>query len=311
MKTTTNWFFNICLLLLLFTCVPGYSQFNETLVIDYFGQEPPGNTRKVFSPDFISLPGIWVQNCCFSADGQEFIYSVTDSVWSRNDVMYTRYNNGKWSAPKKIISFMGQPYFSYDGKYIFGISRKLGGSTTGDVWVSERGSTGWKDPVRLNFPVNTETADEWEVCISKNNTLYFSSTRPGGLGFEDIYRAFPGENGIYDSIEHLGNIINTDSRDECPYIAPDESFMVFNSWKNNPKFGGNNIYVSHRQKNGSWSSPKDLGNRVNTNARDIYPYITPDGKYLIYTIRSYGDFGPPGSRLYWIGINVLDSETIN
>ena len=82
--------------------------------------------------------------------------------------------------------------------------------------------------------------------------------------------------------------------------------MVFNDWKSNAKFQGNNLYITYPKNDSSWTNPKDLGFRVNTDKNDIYPYISPDGKYLLYTIRD-GAFGALSSRIYWISTAIFDS----
>ncbi len=121
----------------------------------------------------------------------------------------------------------------------------------------------------------------------------------------DLYKAEL-VNGKYEKVENLGPQINTFFIDECPYIAPDESFIIFNCWKYNSKFKGNNLYVSFKDKDGKWGAPKDLGDRVNTDDLDIYPYVTPDGKYLMFTRRE-NSLKANYSKLYWIKASVIDS----
>ncbi len=284
-----------------------FAQFNTSLKIDYFGQTPPGKTAVVFSPDFICTPGVFVQNCCFSADGKEFVYVITDKDWSSSTIMYTKYENGNWTKPDTLHCpvYSGiVPYFSYDGKDLYMVLCQYNNTPSADIYVCHRTANGWGEPIRLDSTVNSD-ANEWEVCISQNNTLYFSSARPGGFGDMDICTAHL-VNGEFTNFHNLGVPINTSSKDECPYIAPDESFMVFNDWKYNPHFKGNNLYITYKKQDGSWTNPKDLGAGINTDLLDIYPYITPDGKYLIYTRRD-GASPAASSKLYWVKTDFVDS----
>jgi hypothetical protein len=41
-------------------------------------------------------------------------------------------------------------------------------------------------------------------------------------------------------------------------------------------------YVSHKQAQGSWGEPVNLGPEVNSPARELSPKLTPNGKYLIW-----------------------------
>jgi hypothetical protein len=281
-------------------------RFDNGLKIDYFGQNPPGETPALFAPDFISKPGVLVQNCCFSTDGKEFVYVATDSVWSKSAVMYTRFADGKWTDPVplnlgRISAYT--PYFSPDANALYFSSTIEDGRHLGHIFAAHRDGGAWGPAEQLPAPVNSETM-EWEVCVTPDRTLYFSSGRPGGYGGLDIYRARLVD-GKYSSAECLPAPINGASNDECPYMAPDESFLVFNSWKYNARFKGNNLYVSFKQADGGWSEPVALEAGVNTDELDIYPYVTPDGKYLMFTRREYAEVAHY-SRLYWVNASVLD-----
>ena len=291
--------------LIVVNCCNSIAQFNDSLKIDYFGQTPPGNIPVIFSPDLISTPDVFVQNASFSEDGKKFIYVITDSTWSKSTVMYRSYINGKWSRPvplNKPEEHWGTPYFSSDGKDIY-FSSPIE-NNAGHIFVIHQTSNGWSKPVKLGFPINTESIEP-DLCLTPKGTMYFTSGRPGGFGDLDIYRSEL-ENGRYIKAGNLGKFINTVACDECPSIAPDESYLVFNSWKYNPKFKGNNLYVCFHDKNGNWSEPKDLGKGVNTDQLDIYPVITPDGKYIIFTRRQSSPVAR-FSNLYWVSTSILDS----
>src|SRR5947208_4918771 len=47
--------------------------------------------------------------------------------------------------------------------------------------------------------------------------------------------------------------------------------------------GGYDLYVSHKQADGKWSEPVNLGPEINSPERELSPKLTPDGKYLIWT----------------------------
>jgi hypothetical protein len=290
---------------LLFNCNV-FAQFIDTLHIDYFGQTPPGKKAVVFAPDFISRKGWWVESCCFSHDGKEFVFTLTDETWKYKVIMYTKYVDGKWTEPDSIIKNSFAPHFSHDDQFLYFISYQRGGSKTADIWKSIRGDNGWQEPVKMGYPVNSDDGEEFEVSETGDGTMYIASNRPGGYGEMDIYRAIVTD-GQY-KIENPGPPVNTNWVEVCPYIAPDESYMVFNSWKPNPKFKGNNLYITFRNIDGFWTNPKDLGPAVNTDYLDIYPYFSPDGKYFFYTIRTTCCVnGEPSSKIYWVSTGIFDS----
>jgi WD40-like Beta Propeller Repeat len=67
----------------------------------------------------------------------------------------------------------------------------------------------------------------------------------------------------------------------------------------------NNLYVSFKRADGSWTEPASLDQGINTDELDIYPYVTPDGKYLIFTRREYAEVAH-FSRLYWVSAAALE-----
>ena len=46
--------------------------------------------------------------------------------------------------------------------------------------------------------------------------------------------------------------------------------------------GDIDLYVSHKQPNGKWSEPVNLGPEINSPARELSPKLTPDAKYLVW-----------------------------
>ncbi len=65
-----------------------------------------------------------------------------------------------------------------------------------------------------------------------------------------------------------------------PFIAPDESYLIFDSKREN---GNLDMYISFRQKDGSWGAAINLGDKINTELPDAYGSVTSDGKYFFFT----------------------------
>jgi len=149
------------------------------------------------------------------------------------------------------------------------------------AWWSHRRGAGWSEPELLGPPVSSDR-DEWEVAVARNGTLYFSSAHEWGLGDLDPYRVQLVD-GKYLEAENLGPPINTSAGDDLPYIAPDESYLIFASNREGA-LGPRDLYISFRQ-NGRWTAPQNLGPTINTEGYDNYPFVSPDGKYLFLTRR--------------------------
>lgn len=66
------------------------------------------------------------------------------------------------------------------------------------------------------------------------------------------------------------------------YISPDESYLIFAGFERGQNLGKSNLYISFRNK-GVWTAPVWLGKNINSNGYDGSPFVTHDGKYLIFT----------------------------
>ena len=271
----------------------------------YFNQPPPGDTPAVFAPGIISLEDRFEQFLLYSPDERQLVFSVTNSKWDSFTLKSLRMKNGAWTEPG-TASFLGSSpdglvaCFSYDMKKVFFTSSRPA-YPPANIWVSERGETRWSEPTMLEPPVSSD-GNEFEVAISKSGTLYFSSARNGGFGDMDLYRA-PLIDGKYPTIENLGPVINSSAGDDLPYIAPDESYLIFGSSREEG-LGQIDLYISF-QIDGEWTQPQNLGPPINSKSFDNYPFVSPDGKYLFFTRRKEW-MTSEDSDIYWVSARIID-----
>jgi hypothetical protein len=66
-------------------------------------------------------------------------------------------------------------------------------------------------------------------------------------------------------MEEMFNSLQTDW---APYIAPDESYFIFCSFRAGG-FGSGDLYISFKQKDGSWGKVINMGDKINTPAPDV------------------------------------------
>jgi Tol biopolymer transport system component len=266
----------------------------------YLGEKPPGKKPAVFAPGLVSTPGTEF-NAAFSPDGKEFFFSV--NLGGRETMKYMRYEGTRWTAPK-TAPFVSpkndcDPIFSFDGKRLYFISTRpkpdRPGSKDWDIWYVEKLASGWSEPVNIGPPVNSDN-DEYYVSFTRDGTIYFASDREGGLGSFDIYRSEYAESG-FRRPENLGKSVNSRYLEHDPFIAPDESYIVFTSVDRPEGFGTGDLYISYRESDGTWTPAKNLGKGFNTRGYDFCPILSPDEKYFFFTRQ--GD-------IFWVEAKVLD-----
>src|SRR5205085_1365864 len=122
----------------------------------------------------------------------------------------------------------------------------------------------------------------------KDGTMYFASTRPFGEGSTDIWRSRL-VNGKYSEPENLGEPVNTGAPESYPFIAADESYLIFTSYARPDEIFGNghryvrgDLYITFR-KSDKWTEPRHLDPPINTGGFEGCPTVSPDGKYFFFT----------------------------
>lgn len=105
-------------------------------------------------------------------------------------------------------------------------------------------------------------------------------------------------------ITNLGDSINSPYPDYSPVLSADERMLIFTSRRPSSTGGtkdenGNyteDIYVSYKDDNGVWSSPKSISSNINGNGMEAAINLTPDGQTLI-VYRDGGD--GMGGNIYY------------
>ena len=102
-------------------------------------------------------------------------------------------------------------------------------------------------------------------------------------------------------IENLGAPVNSPEGDLDPAIAPDESYLLFQSRRNRNTKYANHLFVSFRDENDQWSDPVDLDPLLGVAA---LPSISPDGKYIFFAKGDYDDNG--SFDIYWVDARIIE-----
>jgi WD40-like Beta Propeller Repeat len=248
----------------------------------------PLSRATLFAPGTIST-GDYDSHVTFTPDGREIYFLKLAPNFSRWSIFVSRYKDGTWSQPE-VAPFSGQyqdadPYITADGKHFYFISDRpveAGGERQShhDIWVMDKTDSGWSAPRHLPAPVNSD-ADSYYPIVLKNGTLYFGSERGDSRGLGDIYRAVPQKDGSY-AVENLGPPVNSSAGEYEAFVTEDERSLLLAATRRPDSLGDYDLYVSHKQADGKWSEPVNLGPEINSPARELSPKLTPNGKYLIW-----------------------------
>lgn len=228
----------------------------------------------------------------FTKDGDTLYFIKSTPTFDHWTIVFSTLGDGQWSVPR-VAPFSGRysdadVAFSPDGNRLFFISNRP--LTAGavpkkdtDLWMMEREGSGWGKPRPLSN-INS-SGFEWFPTVTRGGTLYFGSERETGnfgpKGSSDLWRSrYIG--GRYEEPENLGAVINTPGNDIEGYIDPDERFLIFSSNGHKDSRGSYDLYISYN-RNGRWSTPRNLGDGINTEAWDFGAKLSPDGGHLYFS----------------------------
>lgn len=273
---------------------PGPQRF-PALKGPFIGQAIPGKEPAVFGPDIIHPAHSGVTS---TPDGKEFYWQAADrTIWT------TRRDKETWTKPEAAPfsrAIKGRyaddvPFVTPDGKRMFFTStRPVEGAEPGkeNIWTVERTPEGWADPRPLEAEVNSLLL-HWQVSVSANGTLYFSGTGTGCYGAQDLYSSRL-VGGRYTKPVNLGPAINGPENEAYPYVAPDESYIIFGKGQNWE------FFISFKGPDGQWLAPV----KISPDWRGYCPALSPDGRYLFYVGFFPGAAGPPA--VYWVRAEFIE-----
>lgn len=224
--------------------------------------------------------------------------------------MVTSQIDGRWTAPE-VASFSRDfsnvdLAISYDGKRVFfGSTRPRPGETeiregVFDMWFADRTETGWGEEQYLGPVVNSGKSQIYPT-VTRDGTLYFQAVREGGYGKADIYRSRLID-GVYQTPENLGPVINSENYEGDVFVADDESYLIVSVYGRTDGFGEGDLYISFRDLAGSWSPLKNMGGAINSDKRDFCPMVSPDGKYFFFSSKRAGE-----GDIFWVDAKVIDA----
>lgn len=171
------------------------------------------------------------------------------------------------------------PSITIDGKKII-FTRRIKGNE--DIYESNLVDGHWSKSYPLPGKINSSTFNEGAQNISQDGRwmIFTGCNFPEGLGSCDLYISYLNKDG-WSEPQNLGRNVNSEFWESTPSLSPDKRDLYFSG--NMPGgFGGKDIWVCHREENGKWSEPYNLGPDVNTAGDESTPFIHADNQTLFF-----------------------------
>ncbi|MCX2681845.1 hypothetical protein OOZ15_17960 [Galbibacter sp. EGI 63066] len=258
----------------------------------YFGEKSPGLIPVEFAPDIVSPEGLF-EGGNFSPDMKTFYFSRKNGKYEKRTFFVIRYENNKWGNESETD--IQWPKYSKDGNIMYKGNK-----------YRERTESGWSELKSMGPPFTDMHI--MGISVSDKGTFFFDQfERPDTIGAISFSRLI---NGKYEPRQKMGKEINTGTWIAHPKIAPDESYLIWDVVRDDGH-GGSDIYISFRQKDGSWLPAINMGDKINTAYHESGAGLTPDGKYLFFSrgeweVREDGSTNWVG-KPYWVDAQVIEN----
>ena len=268
---------------------------DELPILDgpYLGQTPPSLTPEIFAPGLVSTEQRDGSGF-FTPDMKEFYFTRKSDKENKWSLIGYKFENNRWHKAS-VVPRVGRPIMSTDGK-----TMHLGKQ------YMERNGDGWSEIKSLGSPY--EEIRIMRLMSSSKGTYVLDEGTRDGNGVLRYSRLIDGKR---ESPMPFGKEINTGKWNAHPFIAPDESYIIWDGERDSG-FGDNDLFISFRQLDGSWGEAINMGDKINTEAPENGAGVTPDGKYLFFN-RNTGvgevnkNAGVGDGDLYWVDAQIIEN----
>ncbi len=258
----------------------------QTLQGPYLGQSLPGDTAQPFAPGIISTDG-WELEGAFAPGMREFYYTTRAGADQAPTVIGYRQEDAGWA---RFIEFrrVGEVTFSPSGQRMHMAEG-----------YRERSGDGWSERRSLGPMFDRADWGIMRLSASARGTYVFDDYLSG-----DLIRFSRLVDGKRQPPQPLGPDINTGAFTAHPFIAPDESYLIWDSER--PEgYGDSDLYISFRQPDGTWGPAANLGPGVNSPRWEAFGTVTPDGRYLLFNRGMDAD--NENVDIYWVSTTVIEA----
>jgi flagellar motor protein MotB len=207
----------------------------------------------------------------------------------QEDFYISYLSNHEWQkafnagAPLNTMQNEGAQTLSSNGSYMFFTAcNRPGGIGNCDIYFSAFNNGKWTEPSNLGSPVNTKSWESTPSISADGRTLFFSSSRPGGLGGKDIWLSRLNDKNQWMDPVNLGSEINTEGDEISPFIHFDGKTLYFAS-DGRVGMGGYDLFVTRMKDDSTWTTPQNLGYPINTFNDEMGLVIESGGQKAYYS----------------------------
>ncbi len=174
-----------------------------------------------------------------------------------------------------------------------------------DLYITQREGTGWAEPEPLRG-LNTSSNEGAAALSGDGMTICYTVCREADRAGEgphkgscDLYIAERNERG-WGRPENL-SAVNSSAWESQPCLSPDGQQLFFTRGAGRAGRRKYDLFTARRKADGSWGGAHRMGGEVNSNGKEMRPFIHPDGQHFYFA--SDGRAGMGGLDLYVCTLN--------
>ncbi|HOZ30813.1 MAG TPA: OmpA family protein, partial [Bacteroidales bacterium] len=187
------------------------------------------------------------------------------------------------------------PMVTADGSKMYFTSRRK--NTTGgalssdgmyfeDIYETTKTENGWTKARSVGTPLNTKLHDAVVGLSPDGQKLFIYMDSNGG----DIYVSELKGSKWLKPVSISSNI-NSKNHESAACISYDNKTLYFISDNPAISMGGRDIFYSTLDKNGDWTPPTNIGNKVNTPYDEVDIFLHPDGRTMYFSSKGHNTMG--------------------
>jgi hypothetical protein len=225
------------------------SVFSKDGNVFYYAAEPNGKAeiRSIRfknntwgKPEVVLIHERYSYNDPFLSPDEKRLYFISNRALDGKgdkkdyDIWYIEEKGNRWSEPinagDKINSFKNEYYISFTktGTMYFSSNRNtLEDTNNYNVYSSQNRKGEFQTAVKLSNAINSDFYEADVFVAPDESYLIFSAEKPGGYGGGDLYISFRNANGTWTDAKNIGNKINTERSEYCPFVTADGKYFFY------------------------------------------------------------------------------------
>src|SRR5690606_29412745 len=188
-------------------------------------------------------------------------YDPTKRTWSKATNEKGLYNG---SGNNAVIGI------SSNGQTLYLMNTTAGKKSNG-IYFSKKSGKSWSKPELIPIE-GLEPLGFMGFYVSPDFDVIFVSMKAlDSRGEEDLYVSIKNSSGQWTKPKNLGSSVNTKGFEISPFLSSDKKRLYFSS-NGHKGFGDADIFYCDRLYNSwdTWSTPKNLGEKLNSKNFDAY-----------------------------------------